>query len=86
MTLELSGLSKSFNGQVAVDDINLKVPAGSMYGFLGGNGAGKTTTFRMILGLLQPSSGSITYNDRKSTITLRMKSDTFPKNGGCTRN
>ncbi|MFC3418638.1 ABC transporter ATP-binding protein [Salinicoccus hispanicus] len=65
MTLELENLSKSFNGQTAVDEINLNVPSGSMYGFLGGNGAGKTTTFRMILGLLQPSAGKITYNGKK---------------------
>lgn len=82
MTLELSGLSKSFNGQVAVDDINLKVPAGSMYGFLGGNGAGKTTTFRMILGLLQPSAGSITYNDRKIDYDVTNEIGYLPEERG----
>lgn len=82
MTLELSGLSKSFNGQAAVDEINLKVPAGSMYGFLGGNGAGKTTTFRMILGLLQPSSGSITYNDRKIDYNVTNEIGYLPEERG----
>src|SRR5699024_380058 len=45
--------------------ININVPSGSMYGFLGGNGAGKTTTFRMILQLLTPTSGSILYKGKK---------------------
>ncbi|SDK03260.1 ABC-2 type transport system ATP-binding protein [Jeotgalicoccus aerolatus] len=49
MALEISNLTKVFGEQTAVDSININVPDGSMYGFLGGNGAGKTTTFRMIL-------------------------------------
>ncbi len=64
MSLSLSNLTKKFNEFTAVDSINIEVPAGSMYGFLGGNGAGKTTTFRMLLGLLTPTAGEITYNGR----------------------
>ena len=57
--LATSGLSKRFrNGQLAVDNLNLAVPAGSVYGFLGPNGSGKTTTIRMLLGLIQPTAGS----------------------------
>lgn len=62
MALEISNLTKVFGEQTAVDSININVPDGSMYGFLGGNGAGKTTTFRMILKLLTPTEGSILYN------------------------
>jgi ABC-2 type transport system ATP-binding protein len=52
------GLSKRFrNGQLAVDGIDLAVPAGSVYGFLGPNGSGKTTTIRLLLGLIQPTAG-----------------------------
>lgn len=52
-------LTKRFaGGQVAVDDLNLAVPAGSVFGFLGPNGSGKTTTIRMLLGLVSPSSGT----------------------------
>ncbi|WP_237742791.1 ABC transporter ATP-binding protein [Actinopolymorpha alba] len=52
------GLTKRFrSGQVAVDGIDLDVPAGSVYGFLGPNGSGKTTTIRMLLGLVGPTSG-----------------------------
>ena len=46
--------------QKILDDLNLQVPAGSIYGFLGPNGAGKTTTLRLILGLLRKQQGDIT--------------------------
>src|SRR3984885_3601160 len=53
-----SGLTKRFRGgQVAVDHIDLAVPRGSVYGFLGPNGSGKTTTIRVLLGLVSPTSG-----------------------------
>ena len=56
-----TGLTKQFRGgQVAVDHIDLAVPAGAVYGFLGPNGSGKTTTIRMLLGLVRPTSGSHT--------------------------
>lgn len=54
-----SELTKQFGGQTAVKAINLAVPAGSVFGFLGPNGSGKTTTIRMLLGLAEPSSGEI---------------------------
>jgi ABC-2 type transport system ATP-binding protein len=54
-----TGLSKRFRGgQLAVDGLDLAVPTGSVYGFLGPNGSGKTTTIRMLLGLIQPTAGS----------------------------
>lgn len=60
--IDISNLSKSYNkGQVkAVDGLNLKVNRGEIFGFLGPNGAGKTTTIKMIVGLLNPDTGSIT--------------------------
>ncbi|MFD1496285.1 ABC transporter ATP-binding protein, partial [Streptosporangium lutulentum] len=52
------GLTKRFRGgQVAVNDLDLAVPRGSVFGFLGPNGSGKTTTIRMLLGLIAPTSG-----------------------------
>ncbi len=51
-------LRRSFGKFVAVNDIDLQVPRGSIYGFLGPNGAGKTTTIRILCGLLEPSSGA----------------------------
>ena len=54
------GLTKRFrSGQVAVDGIDLEVPPGAVYGFLGPNGSGKTTTIRMLLGLVAPTSGEV---------------------------
>jgi ABC-2 type transport system ATP-binding protein len=53
-------LQRSDGGQVAVNQIDLAVPSGSVYGFLGPNGSGKTTTIRMLLGLIQPTAGSHT--------------------------
>jgi len=57
--LEFRGLSRSFGGRSAVSDLDLEVPAGSVFGFLGPNGSGKTTTVRMMLGLLPPSAGTV---------------------------
>ncbi|MCT2592142.1 ABC transporter ATP-binding protein [Streptomyces sp. N2-109] len=57
--VETSGLTKRFRGgQVAVDSLELSVPRGSVFGFLGPNGSGKTTTIRMLLGLIEPSGGT----------------------------
>ncbi|HET8604550.1 MAG TPA: ATP-binding cassette domain-containing protein [Marmoricola sp.] len=55
-----SGLTKRFGHQVAVDAVDLEVPAGSVFGFLGPNGSGKTTTIRMLLGLVTPTAGTLT--------------------------
>jgi ABC-2 type transport system ATP-binding protein len=52
-----SRLTKFFGSQCAVNNLNLRVPAGSVYGFLGRNGAGKSTTIRMLLGMSQPNFG-----------------------------
>ncbi|HEY0359202.1 MAG TPA: ABC transporter ATP-binding protein, partial [Mycobacteriales bacterium] len=59
--VQTAGLTKRFrSGQVAVDRLDLLVPRGSVYGFLGPNGSGKTTTIRMLLGLIAPTAGSHT--------------------------
>jgi ABC-2 type transport system ATP-binding protein len=59
LAIASSALTKRFRGgQLAVDHIDLAVPRGSVYGFLGPNGSGKTTTIRMLLGLAYPTSGS----------------------------
>lgn len=57
--LTIQGLSKSFGTQKIIDNLNMSVPEGSVFGFIGKNGAGKTTTMKMVLGLLQPDSGKI---------------------------
>ncbi len=55
--IETENLTKRFHRTVAVDGLNLVVPAGSVFGFLGPNGAGKTTTIRLLMGLARPTSG-----------------------------
>jgi lantibiotic transport system ATP-binding protein len=57
--IQTRGLSRRFGKEIAVDGLDLDVPAGSVYGFLGPNGAGKTTTIRMLLGLIRPSTGEV---------------------------
>ena len=57
--IELSGVTKRFREQVAVDSLDLAVPTGSIYGFIGPNGSGKTTTLRMILRIFPPDAGTI---------------------------
>ncbi len=58
LAVETHGLAKHFGTLAAVDGIDLAVPAGSTYGFLGPNGSGKTTTIRVLLGLVNPTAGS----------------------------
>ena len=57
--IRLHQLTKRYGRFTAVDRIDLTVPSGELFGFLGPNGAGKTTTFRMIAGILRPTSGTI---------------------------
>src|ERR1700733_10386229 len=58
--LEFAGLYKRFGDHVAVDHIDLIVPAGSFFGLVGPNGAGKTTSLSMAVGLLRPDAGTVT--------------------------
>jgi ABC-2 type transport system ATP-binding protein len=57
LVIDVTGLTKSFGERKVVDNFDLKVPRGAIYGFLGPNGSGKTTTIRMVCGLLKPESG-----------------------------
>lgn len=59
LAVETTGLTKRFGRQTVVDGLDLAVPRGAVFGFLGPNGSGKTTTIRMLLGLANASSGSI---------------------------
>lgn len=72
--VQLSGLTKRFGDHVAVDAIDLTIPAGIFFGIVGPNGAGKSTTLAMIAGLLAPDSGSVavagfdTRNERERVL------------------
>ncbi len=57
--IEVSGISKSFDGRLLIDDLSFSVPKGAIVGVIGGNGAGKSTLFKMIAGQEQPDTGSI---------------------------
>jgi ABC-2 type transport system ATP-binding protein len=59
LAVQTTGLSRFFGDVYAVEDVNLSVASGSVYGFLGPNGAGKSTTIKMLTGILAPSSGAV---------------------------
>ena len=65
--LNLVSLTKRFGEMIAVDDLNLTIPAGSFFALLGASGCGKTTTLRMIAGLEDPSSGTIKIGEKDVT-------------------
>lgn len=71
--LTLEHLRKSFGAIVAVDDLSLEVPEGSIFGFLGPNGAGKTTTIAMAVGLARPDSGTVDVGGRGSPIDPQVR-------------
>ena len=77
--IETSQLCKSYKGKPALRGLDLRVPAGSIFGFLGRNGAGKTTTIKTLMGLLRADSGSahvfgspVTDADRSADIRRRI--------------
>lgn len=62
LILETQGLSKQFGKQSAVEDVNLCIPRGKIYGLLGPNGAGKSTLLKMVCGMITPTAGQILFN------------------------
>jgi ABC-2 type transport system ATP-binding protein len=69
--VEVRGLVKRYGDVVAVDDVDLNVETGDVYGYLGPNGAGKTTSLRMMLGLIRPTAGSVRIFGRDPQLTVR---------------
>ncbi|CEP43294.1 ABC transporter [[Clostridium] sordellii] len=67
MTLSVENLSKNYGGHNAVNNMSFNIEEGEILGLVGHNGAGKTTTFRMILGLIEKSNGSIIWNNKDIT-------------------
>jgi len=65
--LNIQNLGMRFGGLLALEDFNLQVPEGALYGLIGPNGAGKTTVFNLISGFLKPSSGRISLNGAEIT-------------------
>lgn len=66
--IDIENLTKIYGAKAAVDDLTLRVPQGSFFGFLGPNGAGKTTTIKILMGLAQPTSGRVKMLGRSMDI------------------
>ena len=82
--IEIRNLNKQFADKMAVNDLNMTVPVGSIYGFIGENGSGKSTTEKMICGLLLPTSGTIKLFDKDYTdIDVRSKMSCLVEAPGC---
>lgn len=78
-------LSRQFGAVRALDQLTLEVPRGSIFGFLGPNGSGKTTTIRLLLGLLQPTSGHaevLGYNTRTNAAAIRHRCGALLEHAG----
>ncbi len=80
--LEIEGVTKKYGDFIAVDDLSVQVPVGSIYGFLGPNGAGKTTTLRMVLEILEPTSGTIEVLGSSSALKVRDRIGYLPEEKG----
>ncbi|MBU7595046.1 ABC transporter ATP-binding protein [Metabacillus halosaccharovorans] len=82
MSLTIDTVTKRFGSYLAVDQLSITIPENEIFGFLGANGAGKTTTFRMILGLLNPTEGIITWNGTKISYDESDKIGYLPEERG----
>ena len=82
--IEIRGLSKSFRGLYALDGLNMTVPVGSIYGFIGENGSGKSTTMKLLCGHLVPDKGKIKLFGKKySNAGVRVRVGALIENAGC---
>ena len=80
--LELRNIVKTFGDFKAVNDVSFSIPQGSIYGFLGPNGAGKTTTIRIILEIIQQTSGSVAVFGHPSSLLVRERIGYLPEEKG----
>ncbi|MBQ7949246.1 MAG: ATP-binding cassette domain-containing protein [Clostridia bacterium] len=82
--IEIRNLSKSFRGMYAVNQLNMTVPVGAIYGFIGENGSGKSTTEKLICGHLVPDEGEIKLFGRDYTDAgVRVRVGALIENAGC---
>jgi ABC-2 type transport system ATP-binding protein len=82
MTLVIDALHKRFGHVVALDGVSFSVQPGEVFGFLGANGAGKTTTMRIVLDILAPDSGSVTWQGRRNSDLPRRTWGYLPEERG----
>jgi ABC-2 type transport system ATP-binding protein len=83
--IELAGVTKTFGRHVAVDGLDLLVPRGAVYGFIGPNGSGKTTTLRMILRIFYPDSGKVVVLGHESARAANDRIGYLPEERGLYR-
>ena len=82
--IEIRGLTKSFRGMYAVDNLNMTVPVGAIYGFIGENGSGKSTTEKLICGHLVPDEGEIKlFGKPHSDAGVRARVGALIESAGC---
>jgi len=82
--IEIRGLTKSFRGMYAVDHLNMTVPAGSIYGFIGENGSGKSTTMKLLCGHLVADSGEVKLFGKEHTNPgVRVRVGALIEDPGC---
>ncbi|WP_025026373.1 ABC transporter ATP-binding protein [Caldalkalibacillus mannanilyticus] len=82
MSLLIESVSKLYGETVAVNDLQLHIPQGEIFGLLGANGAGKTTTIRMVLGLISPTAGKITWKGEQIDYSTSGKVGYLPEERG----
>ncbi len=82
MSLTVEHINKTFGSFPAITDLSMEVQEGALFGFLGANGAGKTTTMRMILDLLRPDSGQITWQGTQVQAVARQSFGYLPEDRG----
>ena len=83
--LRLTGIRKAFGPTTAVQNLDLEVPAGGLYGVIGPNGAGKTTTIRMIMSILFPDAGELSVLGRRSALDAKDRIGYLPEERGVYR-
>lgn len=82
--IEIRGLTKSFRGLYALDGLNMTVPVGSIYGFIGENGSGKSTTMKLLCGHLVPDNGKIKlFGKDYKNAGVRVRVGALIENAGC---
>jgi ABC-2 type transport system ATP-binding protein len=82
VAVRLEGVRKAFDGHVAVRDLSLEIPGGSVFGLLGPNGAGKTTTLRMVMNVFSPDEGTIEIAGRPADVASRDRIGYMPEERG----
>jgi ABC-2 type transport system ATP-binding protein len=82
VAIRLEGVRKAFDGYVAVRNLSLEIPKGSVFGLLGPNGAGKTTTLRMVMNVFSPDEGRVEIGGRPADVASRDRIGYMPEERG----